>query len=92
MNAIDWMAARAKVISTEIITVNAIEAETADEVGTFQVTLEAFGGIIPYRMKKEAFALARKIQNTAEVQIKVQGYDKTDVVEFFKTTVKRVGA
>lgn len=92
MNAIDWMAARAKVISTDIITVSAAEADSAEEVGTFEVTLEAFGGAIPYRMKKEAFALARKIQNTAEVQIKVQGYDKTDLVEFFKTTVRRVAA
>ena len=92
MNAIDWMAARAKVISTDIITISADEADTPDEVGTFEVVIECFGGVIPYRMKKEAFALARKIQNTAEVQIKVQGYDKSEVVEFFKTTVKRVAA
>ena len=92
MNAIEWMAARAKVISTEVITVTAEEADSAEEVGTFEIVTEAFGGAIPYHMKKEAFALARKIQNTAETQIKVQGYDKTDVVEFFKTTIKRVAA
>lgn len=90
MNAIEWMAARAKVISKEIITVTAQEADRPEEIGTFEVVTEVFGGAIPYRMKKEAFALAKKIQNTEEVQIKVQGYDKTDVVEFFKTTVKRI--
>ena len=90
MNAIDWMDARAKVIDVNTITVTKDEADNESEIGTFTVTTRAFGGAIPYRMKKEAFKIASSINDTPSRTIRVNGYDKTDVVEYFETTIVRV--
>ena len=90
MNAIKWMDARVKVVSIDVITVNPEDADYPEEVGTWEVKLEVFSGVLPYHMRKEAFKLAAQITQASDLHVKVQGYDKTDVVEYFKTTTRRL--
>jgi hypothetical protein len=90
MNAIEWMAARTRTLSTEVITVSADEADHAAEVGTYEVTTLIFTGRIPARMVREAQKLARGLTNDATTQHRVMCNPKTGVVEYFRSDYRKV--
>ena len=90
MNAIDWVASKAEQAKLEFITVSAAEADSAEEVGTYEVIRKHFSGFVPYRMMREL--MKTPLIKTDTVVQNLRADIKKCFVEFSHTEYRKVKA
>jgi hypothetical protein len=92
MNAIDWMESKATKATVDFISVSEIEADSAEEVGTYEVVTSVFSGFIPAHMIRAASKQSAAIVNTPTCNRVLLVNLKNGHAEFSKTEYRKVSA